>query len=69
MPTSPADASNDAVARETIFLNFIVCDPFNVLLKGDRLKKSRTLVQKIDSPGMFGRSLLLEKTYYGVNLV
>jgi hypothetical protein len=44
------------------------CDPFKLLLKGDRLKKSRTLVQKIDSPGMVGRSLLLGKTYYGVYL-
>ena len=63
MPTSPTDASNDAVASDTIFLNFMNCDPFKRLLKGDRLKKSRTLVQKIDSPGMFGRSLQITRTY------
>jgi len=64
-PTSPPAASREAVNSDRNFfgLNFIVCDPFKRLLKGDRLKKSRTLVQKIDSPGMFGRSLQITRTY------
>jgi hypothetical protein len=64
-PTSPPAASREAVTSDRNFfgLNFIVCDPFKRLLKGDRLKKSRTLVQKIDSPGMFGRSLQITRTY------